>query len=211
VLVEVADNGPGVPAEARRRVFEPFFTTKPQGEGTGVGLSFSLGLVEAHGGRLELLNDEEPGARFRITLPIGETGLAPAEAASAETPSKPALRRALVVDDEPEIADALVDFLSLEGFQCETANGGREAQGRLKDNSYDLVVSDLRMPEMDGPALYAWIKSERPELAARTVFATGDTLGATAAAFLAREGRPVMEKPFTPDSVRRLIDQLEVS
>jgi CheY-like chemotaxis protein len=165
-----------------------------------------MGLVEAHGGKLELL-DRPGGATFRVSLP---TGVGP-EAAAPEPVSAPEAwsgRTALIVDDEPEIADALAEFLGLEGYRCDTAGGGTEAVSRLATATYDLIVSDLRMPDMDGPALFAWIKRQRPELAARTCFATGDTLGAPAVRFLSREGRPVIEKPFTPESLRRLLDEM---
>ncbi len=211
VVLEVSDTGPGIPEHARRRIFEPFFTTKPQGQGTGVGLSFSQGLAEAHGGRLELVPAPR-GACFRLTLPIEagaqKRGGTP-DPGTAATP--PPLRRALVVDDEHEIAEALADFLSLEGFACDIAAGGAAARDGLALGSYDLIVSDLRMPEVDGPELYAWIVRERPELAARTGFATGDTLGASASRFLAEAKRPVLEKPFAPDSVRRFLQQMDLA
>ena len=118
------------------------------------------------------------------------------------------LFRSLLVDDEQEIAESLAEFLELEGYRCDTAGGGAEAIKRLAARDYDLIVSDLRMPDMDGPALFAWIKTQRPELAERTVFSTGDTLGVTAVDFLNRAGRPVIEKPFTPDSLRKLLDEM---
>lgn len=206
LTLEIADNGPGVPADIRRRIFEPFFTTKAQSTGTGVGLSFSQGLVEAHGGRLELL-DTPTGATFRVTLPLGSGEASTPELDAGSTGEAVGLR-ALIVDDEPEIAEALGEFLELEGYTCELAESGRAATERLKFGRYDLVVSDLRMPDMDGPALFAWLKRERPDLAGRTVFSTGDTLGAPAARFIADAGRPVIEKPFTPESVSRVLGQL---
>ncbi len=210
VALDIADNGPGVPEALRRRIFDPFFTTKPQDVGTGVGLSFSQGLVEAHGGRLELAETPGGGATFRVVLPISaapEPDVLPATTtAAAPAPT----RKALVVDDEPQIARALAEFLEFEGYACDTAFGGGEAQARLRGGaSYDLILSDLRMPDLDGPALFAWIAAERPELAGRVAFSTGDTLGSTAVRFLAREGRPFLEKPFTPDSLRALLDEVE--
>ena len=108
-----------------------------------------------------------------------------------------------------EIAESLADFLSLEGFVCDIAVGGVAAKARLTRGDYDLVVSDLRMPDLDGPALYDFVRTERPDLAARMAFATGDTLGAAAARFLAEAKRPVLEKPFVPEAVRRFLDQME--
>jgi PAS domain S-box-containing protein len=210
VILEVADNGPGIPEEARRRVFEPFFTTKPQGQGTGVGLSFSQGLAEAHGGRLELVPAVR-GACFRLTLPIDAE---PPVAAIVEEPAPevafPA-RKALVVDDELEIAESLADFLSIEGFVCDIAVGGGAAQEKLASGQYDLIISDLRMPGIDGPQLHAWIAAERPDLLDRVAFATGDTLGVAAARFLDAVKRPVLEKPFMPDAVHRFLKQMDLA
>lgn len=210
VVLEVSDNGPGIPEEARRRIFEPFFTTKPQGQGTGVGLSFSQGLAEAHGGRLELV-PSDAGACFRLTLPIDpDQHHAPV---SAELPlvMPPPPRRALVIDDEAEIAESLADFLSIEGFVCDIAVGGAAAKARLAHGHYDLVISDLRMPDVDGPALHGWIAAERPDLVERVGFATGDTLGAAAERFLAEAKRPVLEKPFTPEAVTCFLQQMDLA
>jgi PAS domain S-box-containing protein len=210
VILEVVDNGPGIPEEMRRRVFEPFYTTKPQGQGTGVGLSFSQGLAEAHGGRLDLMPTPR-GACFRLTLPVDldqvQAAVVPQASANGELP----LRRALVIDDELEIAESLADFLSIEGFSCHIAGGGAEAQGRLEAGSYDLIVSDLRMPGVDGQALHAWIADKRPDLLSRVAFATGDTLGAAAARFLDEVKRPVLEKPFTPVTVLHFLQQLDLA
>ena len=205
VILEVSDSGPGIPLDTRRRIFEPFFTTKPQGEGTGMGLSFSQGLAEAHGGRLTLVRSDS-GACFRLTLPIDEHNLLPRVEPAPARPMPATPRRALIVDDEEEIAASLADFLSIEGFECEVVVGGAAAQRRLAEGGdYDLVVSDLRMPGIDGPALFAWIGDQRPDLVARTAFTTGDTLGTAAARFLAGAGRPVLEKPFMPDSIRHFL------
>nr|WP_269142272.1 response regulator [Sphingomonas sp. IC-11] len=120
-------------------------------------------------------------------------------------------RRALVVDDEAEIAESLADFLSLEGFTCEVAVGGRAAKARLASGDFDLIVSDLRMPDVDGPALYAFVRETRPDLATRMAFSTGDTLGVSAARFIADAQRPVLEKPFVPEAVRRFLNQMELA
>lgn len=209
VVIDVADSGPGVPPEVAKRIFEPFFTTKPQGMGTGLGLSFSLGLVDAHGGRLHLLEQEGGGALFRVEIPIPQTGQAAGPAAvSAEQLPRGMTGSALVVDDEAEVAEALREMLERDGFAVEVAHDGAAAVARLRLREYDVVLSDIRMPRMDGPALFAWIEQERPALRSRTGFITGDTLGAVAAEFLARTGAPHMEKPFSPASLRELIARL---
>ena len=104
VVLEVADNGPGMAPEVAKRAFEPFFTTKPQGVGTGVGLSVCHGIVEAHGGRIELETAPGEGARFRVRLPLSQGAAAERAGAGAARRRR---RRVLVVDDEPEIAALL--------------------------------------------------------------------------------------------------------
>jgi len=209
IAIDVIDSGPGVPEIVRRRIFEPFFTTKPQGHGTGIGLSFSQGLAEAHGGRLDLIPSTS-GAHFRLSIPI-DTGVRRVPEATEAAPSPIVMRRALVVDDELEIAEALADFLSLEGFDCEIANGGAEAQARLRGSDYDLIVSDVRMPGVDGAQLFAWLIAEKPDMVERIAFATGDTLGADAAQFLNEARRPVLEKPFMPAGITRLLQQMALA
>jgi signal transduction histidine kinase/CheY-like chemotaxis protein len=209
VQVEIEDNGPGVPAEIRRRVFEPFFTTKPEGVGTGVGLSFSLGLVEAHGGRLELLDAPGGGACFRVTLDTAAA--APAEAPREATPVPiPSGKKgaALIVDDEPDVAEVLEILAARAGYRVDVAANGREAIARLSAADYDVILSDLRMPELDGPALYAWLEREKPHLTHRIAFVTGDTLGDAASRFLKTSNRPVLEKPFSGRNVRTLLERL---
>jgi CheY-like chemotaxis protein len=210
VMLEVCDNGPGIPEEMRRRIFEPFFTTKPQGQGTGVGLSFSQGLAEAHGGRLELVPTVE-GACFRLTLPIDVDQTLPPVPADLPLAAVAPARRALVIDDEAEIAEALADFLLVEGFACDIAVGGADARAQLRAGDFDLIVSDIRMPDIDGPQLHAWMTAERPDLLDRVAFATGDTLGIAAARFLADVKRPVLEKPFTPEAVSRFLQQMDLA
>ena len=121
------------------------------------------------------------------------------------------VRKALVVDDEQEIAESLADFLSIEGFVCDIAVGGGAAQERLERGQYDLIISDLRMPGIDGPQLHAWIAAQRPDLLDRVAFATGDTLGVAAARFLDAVKRPVLEKPFMPDAVHRFLKQMDLA
>lgn len=204
VVLEVQDNGPGVPDNIRGRIFEPFFSTKPTGIGTGVGLSFCHNVVSAHGGTIELADDSRaPGATFRVCLPVA-LGVVPVVAAPGPEPL-PARLRALVVDDEADLGEVLAEMLVAEGFHADQATSATEAQERARTGDYDVVLSDLRMPGMDGPALYAWLKEVRPDLAGRTIFVTGDALGVSAAQFLAEAGRPVIEKPFTRADLRRVI------
>ena len=193
VVLEVADNGPGMEAEVAKRVFEPFFTTKPQGVGTGVGLSVCHGIVAAHGGRIELETARGKGARFRVRLPLA----AGAEIARTAQPPVPAAGgRVLVVDDEPEIAALLKERLGADGLTVATASSGRRALAALEKGGVDAVVSDLRMPDMDGAALADEIERRWPALNGRIVLITGDALGADPGGRLCARGLPIFEKPL---------------
>jgi PAS domain S-box-containing protein len=208
VVIEVADNGPGIPANLRSRVFDPFFTTKPVGAGTGIGLAVSRGIVEAHGGALTLAAAER-GAHFVVRLPLLELHRNGTENGSAPAAAVPRRERsALVVDDETEVGQILSEMLAVLGIRCDVVASGEEAIEKLKQRPYDIVISDVRLPGIDGPALYAWIARYKPELSARTAFVTGDTLGQASERFLAEAKRPLLEKPFLPNDVRRLIDEL---
>lgn len=217
VSIVVADNGRGVPPEIAPRIFEPFFTTKPQGSGTGIGLSVSRGLAEAQGGNLSLLDSAQCGAAFEFRLPEVEKDSDIATAVSANGAGTDpahmnnghAARRAIVVDDEAEIAVLLAEALRQVGYVCDVATGGREAQAMIAANAggYDAIVCDLRMPDIDGPRLYRWLADHHPALAERTLFVTGDALGSTAGRFLAESQRPVLEKPFALADVARLVGE----
>lgn len=208
VEIDFADTGSGIPAHLQRRIFEPFFTTKPQGAGTGIGLSFSMGVVEAHGGTLGLAESTNEGSRFRLCLPIGKTASDAPGGTTTPQPVPASRGSALVIDDEAALAEVLARMLHSEGYQVSVANSGKEAQDALALRDVDLILSDLRMPDMDGPAFFDWLKRERPHLADRIAFVTGDMLGIQAVRFLARAGRPFIEKPFTRASVKGLLAEL---
>ena len=207
VCIRVADNGPGIPEHLRGRVFEPYFTTKPTGVGTGVGLAVSLGIVEAHGGTLRVDCPVDGGALFTITLPVGTV-----EASGAETEPPPrqnaSQRTILVVDDEPEIRDALAEILTSAQHRVVTASSGHEALERMAAEHYDVILTDIRMPDLDGRALYREIERRWPGQIGRVVFVTGDTLATTLREFVDESGRPVIEKPFLPSEVRRVVAEL---
>jgi two-component system NtrC family sensor kinase len=205
--IRVVDNGPGIPPHLRARVFEPYFTTKPTGVGTGVGLAVSLGIVEAHGGTLTVDCPPEGGAVFTIALPVG---IVEAPAIAAGPPREPiATRRSiLIVDDEAEIRDALAEILIGARHRVVTATSGREALERMTAQRFDVILTDIRMPDLDGRALYQEIVRRWPGQAGRVVFVTGDTLASALREFVSESGRPVIEKPFLPSEVRRLVAEM---
>ena len=117
-------------------------------------------------------------------------------------------RRVVVVDDEQEVGQVLSEMLQVLGIHCDVVTSGETAIERLSKRSYDVILSDVRLPGIDGPALYTWMVQNKPELCARTAFVTGDTLGQASERFLAEAKRPLLEKPFLPTDVRRLVEDL---
>jgi signal transduction histidine kinase len=213
VVIEVADNGPGMPSEVAARVFEPFFTTKAEGQGTGLGLPLCAGIIEAHGGAIRVDTLPGSGATFRVELPVEKAQRVAFEStrtddvSTSPRPAAPASgpRSILVVDDEPQLAELLAEILGSAGYDVSTAASGHEALSRLESGSWDLVLCDLRMPGMDGPTLYHEVARRRPGLEQRFVFLTGDTMSGDARRFLEDVGRPHLTKPFELAEIERTV------
>jgi len=211
VYVEVEDDGPGVPESVRDRVFDPFFTTKALGQGTGLGLSVSYGIVQEHGGRIELRSRKagQSGARFRVWLPIveGERPEESPQTSGSDAGSVLSGKRILVAEDEPVVLEVFSRLLMAEGAQVTMAQDGEEAWQRLEHEDYDLVIADLRMPNLSGQELYQRVSEERPEMLRRFVFATGDLMRHETMSFL--EGLPnrILTKPLEQETVRRVLAQ----
>jgi signal transduction histidine kinase/ActR/RegA family two-component response regulator len=208
VRAEVVDDGPGIPPNVIAHVFEPFFTTKEVGTGTGLGLSVSYGIIEEHEGTLTVTS--RPGRTvFTVELPVG----VPAVVTGVPSPvvlssMSSAIRRALVVEDEPEVADLVQTLLTEVGWRVDLAGGGRAALDHVRQIAYDLIVSDLRMADGSGEDFYRAAVQENPALRQRFVFMTGDLANADSCSFLESANIPVIEKPFAPDqfldAVRRV-------
>lgn len=195
IWLKVADNGPGVPAALRQKIFDPFFTTKAEGLGTGLGLSVSRAIVREHGGELALENTPQ-GASFRLSLPVSGEASAASSAMPLDALDGLSKARVLVVDDEPEIAELLRAMLESAGYEVASADSGLVALELLAEARFDAIVSDLRMPGMDGAALWREVRQRHPSLARRMLFVTGDTLSAGASQFLDQTGCARLEKPF---------------
>lgn len=196
VRVTVADNGRGVDPYLRRRIFDPFFTTKPAGVGTGVGLSVCHGIVAGHDGAIWVEETPGGGAAFIVELPLSE-GEEPEEEAPGAAGDRADGRRVLVVDDEPDIAAMLGEILGGAGFHPTVVHSGQAALDQLAERSFDLVLSDIRMPDVDGRDLWRAV-GDAARAAGGIAFMTGDALGPVAADFLTETGCEVLEKPFTP-------------
>ena len=203
IKIIVKDNGPGIDRNIRARIFEPFFTTKDVGDGTGIGLAFCHRIIHSHGGKIWLDHQYENGSKFCITLPIAasgnntEHGSLPKQAGDA--------KRILVVDDEIDVGEFIAEVLRKEDFDVDYAPSGREAFHYLENKRYDAVVSDLNMPGVDGRGLYDRLCIDFSDLVARTAFITGDTMGEASQKLLQASKRPYLEKPISPDELRKLV------
>src|SRR5437899_493198 len=204
VAIVVEDTGPGIPPEHLRQVFDPFFTTKAVGEGTGLGLSLCIGIIEAHDGRMTVENVSTSGARFTLQLPIGQHVGAVEVRPSGGGRARPA--DILVIEDEPALRSVFVEVLTLQGHRTVAAATGHAAMESLARDTYDVVMLDLRLPDIDGQAVWQWIARHRPALAERVVFMTGDMLTPGSHRFLQEAGRPVLPKPVAMGELYRMVD-----
>lgn len=205
VFVLVADNGAGIPTESRRFIFDPFFTTKAPGQGTGLGLSIAHSIMEAHGGRIRLGSSSAAGTAFILELPLASEAAMLLEANPAALADASLAGRVLVIDDEPHILEALTAYLTLFNLKVHSATDGRTALARLASHRFDVIVSDIRMPVMDGIELYDRARQFDPRYEKRFVFMSGYLLRENTKAFLATSGVPYLEKPFSFDELRRMI------
>ncbi len=208
VCADVVDDGPGIASDALPRVFEPFFTTKMVGSGTGLGLSVSYGILEEHGGRLTV-QSRRGETTFTVELPVNRAPEPGPKARSLRPMPSGEGRVALVVEDEPSVLDLVVTLLKERGWAVDVASGGRTGLESVEHRSYDLIISDMRMPDGDGAAFYTSVRQRTPALARHFVFITGDTANEEAWTFLEGARVPVIEKPFQPavfeDAVARVM------
>lgn len=206
-LIEVADTGPGVPAEIMDKIFDPFFTTKEEGKGTGLGLSTVDGIIGQMGGAIVVANAPEGGAVFRVYLPAHqETGEDSAEndAADAAIAAATSLAhgdysgagRILVVEDEDGVRAFVIAMLKRAGYEVEAAANGVEALEALEvDPDYDLIITDVMMDQIDGPT---FIMDARARLGvqAAVIFMSGYAETAVRAQLDAVENASFIQKPF---------------
>lgn len=201
VVLEVNDDGPGVPSEVQGRIFDPFFTTKPVGEGTGLGLTVAYAIMQEHDGRIALTSTLDQGATFRLEFPAmtGKTrqpAPAPAPAPNVQPEDIGGGAGVLLVEDESALAAAWAEKLIDVGFRVDRAGNGEEALGRVREHLYDVVICDLKMPRLDGKAFYLAAAEIAPSLGKRFIFVTGDVADTATKRFLEETGCRWLLKPF---------------
>jgi signal transduction histidine kinase/CheY-like chemotaxis protein len=210
VRLRVADTGPGIADDIQGKIFDPFFTTKPEGMGTGLGLSICYGIVHDHGGRLSMQSEPGMGAVFTIDLPrdqrVQQRLTPPPQAAPVAREESLSV---LVIDDEQSLRRAVQRFLERRGMRVVAAADGNDALQALSRESFDVIVSDVRMPGMNGRELLERIRQDHPGMVRRLIFSTGDTFAPDTAALLQDAMVPSLVKPFDFEKLVTLV--LEVA
>lgn len=195
----VGDSGPGVPPEKAERIFDPFYTSKAPGEGVGLGLSLVHSIVAAHNGTVRIETSDHGGAAFVVELPRARRtrpGTVEPVAETGETEGEKEGLRILLVDDEDAYRTSVATFMRMEKHEVVEARNGREAIELLEHESFDVILSDLRMPELGGDRLLARLKEMEGNLERRLIFFTGDTASSGATRLLSDADVPVVFKPF---------------
>jgi two-component system NtrC family sensor kinase len=208
VRLAVADDGPGIPREILPQVFTPFFSTKGEG-GSGLGLAIVQELVHRHDGHIEV--DTRAGAGTTVTLSFPRwTGQAPEtsrDAPAGATAAGPGV--VLVVEDEVEIGQLIAMVVRSLGYEAEHVPSARAALDRVRARPCRAIVTDIRMPDMDGAELWRELCREDPALARRTIFMTGDHAKPETAALLESLTQPVLTKPFRWEELTAALGAIE--
>lgn len=213
IIVEITDDGPGIPEAHLSKIFDPFFTTKEVGKGTGLGLSLSYGIIKEHDGNIYAHSRPGEGATFVIELPVinrfyDDASIFPQlmpQALQFETVVRD--KRILIVDDEKYILDFFTEIFRMFPMQVDTAGDGMAAMEKLTKGDYDLIITDYKMPQMSGRELFQWIKETRPHMAKRIIFVTGDTVSTETRSFFEKNCNLYLAKPFKIEEVKEVIQQ----
>lgn len=213
--VSLKDNGTGMAADVRDHIFDPFYTIRADGQGTGLGMSISHGIIRQHRGEIKVESASGEGTTIRVFLPqapsesstaarLAEPAASNEEARALPSPA-PASPHVLVIDDEPSIGEFLETTLAQRGCRVTLLNGSARLESTLENSSFDLVICDLKMPGRNGIEVLRVLRRLRPELARHFLLMSGNLADAEA-------GRPELEnvtilpKPFTS---RRLMEAVE--
>jgi signal transduction histidine kinase len=220
VRLFVEDDGPGVPKHLESKIFEPFFTTKEVGKGTGLGLSIAHSILSEHRGRVYYQASPLGGACFVLELPVAnvqapEHPAPPAPAVPAPTtstaqPKAPPLPPAniLILDDERALAEMLGQMVHHLGHRGTLCCSPLEALERLAQEDFDLILSDYRMPVLDGQQFYRRVAQLKPRLAPKIIFLTGDALNEETHGFLSSIDNACIIKPFQLGVVESAVNRV---
>jgi CheY-like chemotaxis protein len=225
ITIHIIDNGIGMPREVRESIYDPFFTTKEVGKGTGLGLSIAQGIIQAHGGKIVCSSGLHAGSIFTVSLPRVKESQQPEKAtqpqghesgvSTSRVQERPAVfgafapvqsdLRILLVDDEDLIRSALTRFLSSYRYEVVGVPDGQKALAVAHELPFDWVISDIRMPRMNGLDFYRGMLEVDHSYSNRFIFMTGDLIS-TDLIVKVRETRcPCLEKPFAFERLLELM------
>jgi CheY-like chemotaxis protein len=211
IIISVADNGSGIPNDIKDKIFDPFFTTKEINKGTGIGLSIVNNIIKDHRGNIELVTELGVGTKFILTLPATQA------TASFEIPQDSSnqskiikfKKTILVVDDEADIRDFLNDVLAEFCENVILAADGLDAVGVLENKKIDLIISDIKMPKLDGFKLLEFTVNHLGDKRPKFLFISGGVdLTPVQDEMLSKFSHGVIQKPFDLDDIKRTIFEL---
>lgn len=210
IRITIRDDGPGILPEELPRVFDPFFTTKPEGAGTGLGLSICHGIISKHGGSIQVDSEVQAGSTFVIELPVApsDTTLTAGNAPTPDIPKLAGHGRIMIIDDEPAVLEVLTRALQGQGYIVDSFQDAGEALQKVMELEYAAILCDIRMPGVNGAQFHWEITKNRPELAKRIVFITGDTISLRTRAFIEREDVICLTKPFELDELYEVVQRI---
>jgi CheY-like chemotaxis protein len=207
VMLSVSDTGVGMPPEVRARIFEPYFTTKDVGKGTGLGLSTAYGIVRQSEGHISVSSEVGLGTTFRIYLPRSEAPPPVVVEAGAERMPE-GTEHILLVEDDSSVRRLSKELLVRLGYSVTEAASGRAglALGTDDTRHFDLALCDVILGDMSGPAVAEALRALRPSI--RVLYMSGYTDEAIVKTGVLDEGKPFLQKPFTPLQLSRKIREV---
>jgi PAS domain S-box-containing protein len=209
-IVEVEDNGHGIPPQHLAHIFDPFFTTKPVGQGTGLGLAISHAIVSEAGGEIQVRSHSSTGTCFRVVFPSAVPSPVRGEVTGSSPQPSRALRL-LIVDDEASVGSALKRALSRNHEVVATTEASQALERLRQGEWFDVILCDLMMPHMSGMEFYRVLLEQLPALAPRVVFMTGGIFTDAARAFIAQVPNPMVEKPFDRNHIEAVLSRLALA
>lgn len=195
-ILEVRDNGPGIPKEYRHRIFDPFFSTKPPGKGTGLGLALSMKIAQEHGGAIEVESEEGKGATFRLILPVQEV--------SSDQLPQP-VPRILFAEKDQSMIRAMEAFFNRNHVRYRILTSGEEFFEYIATMDFDLVLIAEDLPNLSFRDEFLWLKQRRPDMTSKMMVLVRPLPPPDLFVFLQKEDLPILLKPISPELLQEII------